>query len=246
MLQITLDHIQKRYGETAVFSDFSYTFEAGKSYALMAPSGFGKTTLLRLILGLETPDAGSVSFFRCQDTEQQNDKCKNDERQNSKCQDEAPAHHTEVADAACTVNPLSASERRRLRFAAVFQEDRLCDGASAIENIRLVARCSAKEAENALLPLLPDANLLTPVRHLSGGQRRRIALVRALCFPNAEALLLDEPFSGLDAASKLAAAKAILAAQKSRTLLLSTHDREDAALLNAAIVQLNQLSSDVK
>ena len=55
-----LRNISKRYGEKEVFSHFSCTIPAGSSRAVMAPSGTGKTTLLRLILGLEKPDTGEI------------------------------------------------------------------------------------------------------------------------------------------------------------------------------------------
>lgn len=58
---IVLKDITKSYGEKTILQGFSQTFEDGARYAILAPSGRGKTTLLRLILGLETPDAGTVT-----------------------------------------------------------------------------------------------------------------------------------------------------------------------------------------
>ena len=52
----------KTYGEKKVLSSFCADFQPGKRYALMGPSGIGKTTLARLILGLEKPDGGSIRF----------------------------------------------------------------------------------------------------------------------------------------------------------------------------------------
>ena len=60
-VNIVLTDISKAFGEKQVLSHFSCTIPAGSSWAVMAPSGRGKTTLLRLILGLEKPDAGTIS-----------------------------------------------------------------------------------------------------------------------------------------------------------------------------------------
>lgn len=60
-MDLTLTDVSKRYGENTVLSHFSCTFRKGGHYAIMAPSGRGKTTLLRLILGLEMPDSGTIT-----------------------------------------------------------------------------------------------------------------------------------------------------------------------------------------
>ena len=56
-----LNNVWKSYGDKAVLQGFSAEFQPGGTYALMAPSGVGKTTLLRLILGLEQPDSGEIT-----------------------------------------------------------------------------------------------------------------------------------------------------------------------------------------
>ena len=60
-MDIFIQNISKSYGEKQVLSHFSCTIRQGSSQAVMAPSGTGKTTLLRLILGLEQPEEGSIS-----------------------------------------------------------------------------------------------------------------------------------------------------------------------------------------
>lgn len=59
-MRLTFEHLSKSYGELPVFSDYSLDLEGPGIYCVMAPSGTGKTTLFRLILGLERPDAGAV------------------------------------------------------------------------------------------------------------------------------------------------------------------------------------------
>lgn len=58
---ITVEHLWKRYGGETVLQDVSFTAPAGRVTCVMAPSGTGKTTLLRVLLGLEQPDRGTVS-----------------------------------------------------------------------------------------------------------------------------------------------------------------------------------------
>ena len=59
-MPITLSHIQKKYGPLTVLRDLSFSLEDGSRTCLMAPSGGGKTTLLRLLMGLEQPDGGTI------------------------------------------------------------------------------------------------------------------------------------------------------------------------------------------
>ena len=112
------------------------------------------------------------------------------------------------------------------RFGVLFQEDRLFDHLNAVENLRLAAGEKDRAAlRAALLSLLPEEVLDRPVSALSGGQRRRVALVRALR-PAGEAVVLDEPFTGLDAASAAQASAFILRELGDRPLLLAVHRKD--------------------
>ncbi len=177
-------HLTKRFGEKIVLEDVSLTFPAGSVTCIMGASGRGKTTLLRCIAGLETPDAGGVEDVP------------------------APA-------------------------AMVFQEDRLCDGLTAAANVRLVTGASLSGAAiDAHLTALGLGECLeSPVSELSGGQRRRVAIARAVCAAPG-LLLLDEPFKGLDAETRSAAADYIRRHAAGAIILCVTHDREDAAALH--------------
>ena len=158
----------------------------GAPACLMAPSGRGKTTLLRCIAGLERPDSGQI---------------------------------TDLPE----------------RIGYVFQEDRLCDGFSAVDNIRLVTGRAMDEGEicRHLKELGLADSLGQPVRELSGGMRRRVSIGRAVCF-GAGLLLLDEPFNGLDDATRQQTADYILRHRSGAAILCVTHDREDAAALGGA------------
>lgn len=103
----------------------------------------------------------------------------------------------------------------------VFQEDRLCEDYSAVKNVELVlgdAECAAE----ALAKLLPSESLQKPCRELSGGMKRRVALVRAM-EADSDVVLLDEPFTGMDAETKSCAQKYIRERQGERTVIIATH-----------------------
>ena len=121
---------------------------------------------------------------------------------------------------------VSWSTGGKKRFGAMFQEDRLFEELDAVENLRLASgekdRASLRAA---LLELLPEEALGKPVSALSGGQRRRVALARALR-PGGEAVLLDEPFTGLDAAAAAQAGEFILRQLGERPLLLALHRKD--------------------
>ncbi len=123
--------------------------------------------------------------------------------------------------------------------AAVFQEDRLFERFTAYGNIAAVCKGKSKAEILSLLALLGlDRHAaLRPVRELSGGMRRRVAIARALAI-DAPLVIMDEPFSGLDTDNHSAAAKVILEYTAGSTLIVVTHDTEDAALLDAETIHI--------
>ena len=133
---LTIEHLTKQFGEKTLFRGLCLTVDGPA--VLWAPSGWGKTTLLRILMGLDTPTAGRV--------------------------------------------------RGVGRAAAVFQEDRLCPQLTALQNVTLVLPGSEKQYKEQIKSdfqqLGMDAAALTlPAARLSGGQKRRTALLRALWAP---------------------------------------------------------------
>lgn len=125
---------------------------------------------------------------------------------------------------------------RRFPMAAVFQENRLFEDFSALSNVSAVcARGSRQEAARQLSALGLAGSLHAPVRTLSGGMKRRVAIARAVLAPG-ELLILDEPFTGLDRDTKAVVLDYLKAHIQGRTLLLVTHDpAERDALANQVL-----------
>ena len=190
---LTIDHLTKQFGEKTLFRDLCLTVDGPA--VLWAPSGWGKTTLLRILMGLDTPTAGRV--------------------------------------------------RGVGRAAAVFQEDRLCPQLTALQNVTLVLPGSEKQYKEQIEADFQQlgmnaAALALPAARLSGGQKRRTALLRALWAPS-DTLLLDEPFTGMDP-DTLAAAVALLRTRcGTEPVLLATHDREAIRLLGWPVIELEAL-----
>lgn len=182
--------LTKRFGEKILFEDLDLTL--AEPAILWAPSGWGKTTLLRVLMGLETPTSGSVQGVG--------------------------------------------------RVSAVFQEDRLCPQLNAVQNVALVLpglETQYKEQiETCFQQLgLDSTALVLPARKLSGGQKRRVALLRALLAPS-DTLLLDEPFTGMDPETLQKAAGLIRERGGGKNVLLATHDRDAIAALGWPVIQL--------
>ena len=111
-----------------------------------------------------------------------------------------------------------------LRLSAVFQEDRLCENLNPASNLRLVTpTLSQSAAEKALTAVGLTDCLHQPVRELSGGMRRRVAILRAL-LAEYDLLFLDEPFKGLDRETKEVVMADTRRRCDGRTVLFVTHD----------------------
>lgn len=115
----------------------------------------------------------------------------------------------------------------------VFQDVRLVEDVSALDNVLVCAdaRVDASSATALLRLLVPGVDVHARVAELSGGQLRRVEIARALLCPG-DAVILDESFTGLDAAARDATAVAVLDLLDGRMLLLATHDAADAQALD--------------
>ena len=117
------------------------------------------------------------------------------------------------------------------RVSAVFQEDRLCENLTAGANLRLVTgKLSRAQAAQLLCEVGLGGCENKPVRELSGGMKRRVALLRAL-LAEYDVLFLDEPFKGLDEVTKRQVMEYTKRMTKGRTVIFVTHDKAESSFL---------------
>ena len=184
--RLEIKGLTKRFGEKTLFEGLSLTVDGPA--VLWAPSGWGKTTLLRILMGLEAPTSGSVEGVG--------------------------------------------------RVGAVFQEDRLLEFMPPVGNIRLTAPSLSEEVIQRELEAMELGGCMAqPVRELSGGMRRRVAILRAL-LAEGDVLLLDEPFKGLDEETKSCVIERTRALSQGKTVVLVTHDEREAKAMGAEIIEV--------
>ncbi len=128
------------------------------------------------------------------------------------------------------------------RIAAVFQEERLCEDFSAVTNIRLVTGKNVSETaiEDCLCAFGLSGSMRIPVRELSGGMKRRVAIARAV-LAEGEVLILDEPFKGLDESTRQGVADEVKRRTAGRTVIMVTHDPVEAVIMDAQVLKMRIL-----
>ena len=129
----------------------------------------------------------------------------------------------------------------------LFQEDRLCEQLTALQNVELVLGRADKKTRSENRKTITDhfsrtgldlnAHENSPVRELSGGMKRRVALVRAMIF-DSSLVLLDEPCKGLDEATKELCIEYIKKERRGRTMLIVTHDETEASAFGGTLLKL--------
>jgi phospholipid/cholesterol/gamma-HCH transport system ATP-binding protein len=191
------------FDEKVILSDISFTLERGHTKIILGASGSGKSTILKLVLGLLKPDAGEIWV--------------NGER----------------------VDPLTEQEMIRVRadLGMVFQEGALFDSLSVAENVgyRLYEESDAPmdEARRRVEEVLGFVGLGAFVdrmpSELSGGQRRRVAIARAMA-TKPKLLLYDEPTKGLDPITAITVDDEIIKLRDVEEVssILVTHQLRDA------------------
>ena len=108
----------------------------------------------------------------------------------------------------------------------VFQEDRLLENLSVWENLKLVSDLPEDVLKAECAAILPEDVFYKPVKLLSGGMKRRVAILRAMT-AESDIIFMDEPFKGLDTATKESVVTYVKERKAHRTLLIVTHDKED-------------------
>jgi ABC-2 type transport system ATP-binding protein len=187
--------LTKRYGNVVAVDGLTLSVRQGECFGLLGPNGAGKTTTLEILLGLQTPTAGSVRVLGREWGE--------DDRS------------------------------LRARLGVSLQETRFPDRLTVSEVVTLFRAYypSGRNPSELIAEVGLSEKASAWTSRLSGGQRQRLALACALVgMP--ELLVLDEPTTGLDPQARLLFGDRILALRsRGRTILLSTHDMEEAARL---------------
>ena len=208
--EVALDGVTKRYGDTLVLRELSWTFEPEQLHVVAGPSGSGKTTLVNLVAGLETPDEGEVWV--------------GGERIDSLGAEEAARRRQRMighlSQHSTLVEFLSAQENVELALAV--------RGFSTDE----AARRAERWLEWVGLQTLRDRR----AHRLSGGEQRRVALARALA-PGPRLLLADEPTAHLDRVTGRMVIRLLAEAARERgtTVVSASHDPD---LISAAQTRL--------
>ena len=204
---VTLEHINKQFGDRTVVNDVNLDIHAGEFFSLLGPSGCGKTTTLRMIGGFETPDAGRILIDGRDITY--------DEPElrplNTVFQSYALFPHLNVFD----------NVAFGLRFEKTDSQSKKSNKERVMEALELVALESFSDRR---------------VPQLSGGEQQRVALARALVL-EPSVLLLDEPLGALDAQlrARLQVELASLQRKIGITFIYVTHDQHEAFTMSDRI-----------
>jgi iron(III) transport system ATP-binding protein len=211
---MTVEGLKKAFGRVQAVDDVSFDVRRGEFLTLLGPSGCGKSTTLRLIAGLERPDEGEISI-----------------------------EGRLITSARRGV--FTAPEKRGMGM--VFQSYAVWPHMTVFENVAFPLRVRHRPASEVrtrvaqVLDIIGLSGLANrPAPDLSGGQQQRVALGRALV-SDPTLLLLDEPFSNLDA--RLREGMRLEMGQLQRTLGLTTifvtHDQTEAMMLSDRIFVMN-------
>ncbi len=210
----SIENLSKSFGIRKLFADISFYVEEGDKIAFVARNGSGKSTLLKIIAGLDTADIGTVWVHKDvkvimlqQDTSFENDKS--------------------IWDNILNIdNPVV----RIVKEYEMLLEEEVHDESRISHLVTELTEANAWSFESDLKQILGKLNLHhlnEPVKNLSGGQRKRVALAQALIESQLHEgkclLILDEPTNHLDV-DMIEWLENFLATNKS-TLLLVTHDR---------------------
>ncbi|GAB3672211.1 ABC transporter ATP-binding protein [Halopiger thermotolerans] len=210
---LQLDGVAKRYGSEAVIPDLSLSVRDGEILTLLGPSGCGKTTTLRLIAGLERPDAGRI---RLQDDP-------------VAVTDEGRFTPPENRDVGIVFQEFALFPHLTARENVAFG---LQDWSEAEREARV----------DELLDLVGlEAHGDDYPDELSGGQQQRVALARSLA-PEPEMLLLDEPFSNLDVDLRVEMREEVrrIIKEAGVTAVSVTHDQEEAMSISDRVAVMNE------
>ena len=213
MEMIRLEHVTKSFGRYKALDDVSIVVEEGEFLTVIGRSGCGKTTMLRMINGLQKPDSGKV--YAAGEDVGEADLIRLRRKIGYVIQNKGLFPHMTVEKNIIYVPVISGQKDKR-------QNLKLAE-----ELIGLVG------LEREMLDRYPE--------ELSGGQQQRVGIARALA-SRPKLLLMDEPFGALDEITKRAMQNELLALQKKlgMTVVFITHDIREAMKLGDRVLVMEQ------
>ena len=208
-MYLNIERLHFGFNNTVLFKDFQMNVTKGSVTAILGDSGKGKTTLLRLISGLETPNGGIITL-----------------------------------DDRVLFGPSTNLDTSVRQVGLVFQDYSLFPHMSVSENIAYGVKRSDRKLKKKIVAELLEMMELNDFHQrkpyeCSGGQQQRIAIARALA-SQPKVLCLDEPFSNLDQSLKerMRALMKDWFKSKGVTVIMVTHDKEDAQAMADQIITL--------
>lgn len=208
MSRVTAQGLKKTYGKRTVVHDVSFEVNSGEVVGLLGPNGAGKTTCFYMVVGLVAADAGSVRM---------------DDRE---------------------LTHLAIHQRARMGLSYLPQEPSIFRKMTVEENVRAILELkpyTEVEREEHLDNLLEDLHIAhlrdAAAVSLSGGERRRVEIARALAI-NPRFILLDEPFAGVDPIAVLDIQKLVhFLVQRDIGVLITDHNvRETLGICDRAYI----------
>jgi len=219
--------ISKTFEETLLFQDISFGMESGERVGIIGKNGVGKSTLLRIIAGKETSDTGIVAYNKNITLEYL---------------EQLPSfmEHAQVLNTVMSGKPDEYALIKRHAYLCHLasmtseQEEELHD---ISEKIAAMNAWNLENEAKRLVSMLGVSTFEADVKNLSGGQRKRVALARAL-LSAPDLLILDEPTNHLDAATVQWLQEELQ--QSSKSVLLVTHDRYFLDAVSNKIIELDK------
>jgi carbohydrate ABC transporter ATP-binding protein, CUT1 family (TC 3.A.1.1.-) len=215
VVSVTVSNLEKIFPpNVAALKDVSVEIKDGEFLVVLGPSGSGKTTFIRCIAGLETPTKGRILFG------------------------DVP-----IVDVERGINVPPAKRNVGMVFQnwALYPHMKVFDNIAFPLKIRKLPRHEIERRVKEVAEALEIGHLLDRYpRQLSGGQQQRVAIARALV-KEPQVLLMDEPFSNLDARLRISAREFVKSLQRKLkiTTILVTHDQHDAYALADRLMIIN-------